>query len=53
MERRSSEHPEPSHIHVPRPSRVSNEYPNPADMIDRCALLIGQCGETSNPRDAD
>jgi hypothetical protein len=52
MERRSSEHPEPSHIHVPRPSRIS-EYPNPAHMIDRCALFDGPCTDSPNPPETD
>ena len=40
MELRTSEHPEPSHIHVPRPSRVAGrpaQLPG-AELLDLCAL---------------
>jgi hypothetical protein len=45
MESRPYEHSEPSHIHIPRPSRIAlreEDELTPVEMIQLCAL----CGET-------
>jgi hypothetical protein len=43
MELRSSEHQEPSHIHVPRPSRVAVRPIEP-DLMDLCEMFVDRRG---------
>jgi len=44
MELRDYERPEPSHIHIPRPSRVAGQPAqlNAPELLDVCALLSQQ-----------
>jgi len=50
MELRIFEHPEPSHIHVPRPSRTIRgaELIHSACPADICAMLVDQHDERAS-----
>jgi hypothetical protein len=55
MELRTSEHPEPSHIHVPRPSRVAGrpaQLPG-AELLDLCRMPGAEAERGSYRPDSD
>jgi hypothetical protein len=54
MELRTSERPEPSHIHVPRPSRAGGRQTQVIETnLDELCALLGPQAEPSSPAGLD